>query len=114
METLQKIEIPKTLISQEKAIDTIYDINTKSPLNQLMFKLIKSEALIKRCKERISKKINQKNRIGAFFGTNNYLKSRIDFLNEVLERLINYRYNIMNQLNERLNNVLMKDIDGSI
>lgn len=69
------------MITQEKAIDTIYDINCLSEINQIMFKIMKSEALLVECGKRI----------------------------ETQARIQNYRYNKMLELQEYIENILPID-----
>ena len=69
------------MITEEKAIDTIYDINCLSEINQIMFKIMKSEALLVECGKRI----------------------------ETQARIQNYRYNKMLELQEYIENILPID-----
>lgn len=96
------------MITEEKAIDNIYDINCVSTINQLMFKIMKSEALLKECEGRIETQLGYFNETHIFFSITK-IKHRILFLNTVCARIKNYRYNKMLELQGYIENTLPID-----
>lgn len=93
------------MITEEKAIDTIYDINCLSSINQIMFKIMKSEALLIECDSGIETQVDYLSE-PHLFSTPREIDRKIIALTKVKERLSKYRYNRMLELQEYIENIL--------